>query len=100
MSEAQHDNDGSSGGAPGSPGVSFSEFVLSLAANAMAFMGEETPNEVPSRADLQQAAQHIDLVAMLKRKTAGNLDSEEQHLIDALLYELRMKYLDASQKAR
>ena len=36
---------------------------------------------------------------MLQQKTKGNLDSEEQHLIEGLLYDLRLKYVEGQKKA-
>ena len=33
---------------------------------------------------------------MLKEKTAGNLDESEEQLIDAVLYDLRMRYVEAA----
>ncbi|MEQ9502865.1 MAG: DUF1844 domain-containing protein [Deltaproteobacteria bacterium] len=78
------------------PTLGFSEFILSIGTNALEFLGHKDDDMVPSAADLAQAAQFIDIIAMLKEKTAGNLDAEEQNLIDALLYDLRMKYLEVA----
>ncbi|MEL7370093.1 MAG: DUF1844 domain-containing protein [Myxococcota bacterium] len=77
------------------PAVTFSEFVLGLGANAAQFMGSDgDPAEVSARADLVSAAQHIDILTMLQTKTRGNLEEDEQKLLDALLYDLRMRYLN------
>ena len=43
--------------------------------------------------DLEMAKQAIDTLAMLRCKTEGNLTDEEQHLLDTILYDLRIKYL-------
>jgi hypothetical protein len=32
---------------------------------------------------------------LLQEKTQGNLDAEEQHLLESLLYELRMRFVEA-----
>ncbi len=79
--------------------VSFSDLLMSIAANALSYLGEENDERVPSRAELQLAAHHIDLIALLKDKTRGNLEPEETNLIGTLLYELRMKYLEVAQRA-
>lgn len=81
--------------------VGFSDLVLSIAANAVAHLEGDQPSQdrVPSRADLQLAAHHIDMIAMLKEKTRGNLEPEEENLVGTLLYELRMKYLEAVQRS-
>jgi hypothetical protein len=85
---------------PAATPVSFSDLAMSIAANAVAHLGgeDEGADIVPSRADLQLAAHHIDMLAMLQEKTRGNLEPEEQNLLGTLLYELRMKYLEAAQK--
>lgn len=80
--------------------VGFNDLVLSIAANAVAHLGgEDDPDRVPSRADLQLAAHFVDTLAMLKEKTRGNLEPEEENVIGSLLYELRMKYLEAAQRS-
>jgi hypothetical protein len=75
-------------------GLGFSEFVLSIGTNAAQLLGSEDPEWVPSRPDLVTAAQHINILAMLKEKTAGNLLDDEQNLLDSLLYDLQMRYLE------
>jgi hypothetical protein len=50
--------------------------------------------------DLVAAQQLIDIIGMLQQKTRGNLDREEGQLIDAILYELRMKYVERARTAR
>ncbi len=80
------------------PGVSFSEFVLGLGANAAHLMGsDDDALEVAPRADLASAAQFIDALIMLQEKTRGNLTEDEQKLLDSLLYDLRMRYLELAQ---
>jgi hypothetical protein len=44
--------------------------------------------------NLDAARYSIDMLDMLQRKTAGNLTSEEQKLLDHILHELRLNYLD------
>ena len=46
---------------------------------------------------LALARQTIDTLEMLEAKTRGNLDSEEAKLLESLLYELRMRYVEAGQ---
>jgi hypothetical protein len=40
------------------------------------------------------AKQTIDTLEMLRDKTRGNLDDEERNLIDSLLYELQMRFVE------
>jgi hypothetical protein len=44
--------------------------------------------------DLPAAQQLIDIIAMLENKTRGNLDHDEQTMLEAILFELRMKYVE------
>jgi hypothetical protein len=42
-----------------------------------------------------EAAQHmIDILALLEEKTRGNLSAEERQLLDQLLFELRMRFVE------
>lgn len=75
-------------------GIGFGEFVLSLGTNAAVLLGGEDPERVASKADLGAAAQYIDILRMLKEKTQDNLDTEETRLLDTLLYDLQMRYLE------
>ena len=74
------------------PNVSFSSFIVSLATSAMANLGEGPGSEL----DLPLAKQTIDLLGVLKDKTDGNLDDEEARLLEAVLYETRMKFMEKS----
>ncbi|MCB9654853.1 MAG: DUF1844 domain-containing protein [Deltaproteobacteria bacterium] len=76
--------------------IDFSEFVLSIATNAVAHLQGETGDEdrVPAAADVALASQHIDILSMLKEKTDGNLEPAEVELLDSLLYDLRMRYVE------
>jgi hypothetical protein len=75
-------------------GIGFGEFILSLGTNAAVLLGGEDPERVTSKADLGAAAQYIDIIQMLKEKTSGNLQPDEIRLIDTLLYDLQMRYLE------
>ncbi len=48
--------------------------------------------------DLIQAQYNIDMLAMLKEKTAGNLTPEEEQTLESVLYEVRMAYVGAKNK--
>ncbi len=78
---------------PELPTVSFSSFIVSLATSAMTHLGEGPGS---TSVDLPLAKQTIDLLGLLKDKTAGNLDDEERKLLEAVLYETRMKYMEKS----
>ena len=45
--------------------------------------------------DLEAAEQLIDIIAMLEEKTRGNLTPEERQLVEQVLFELRMRFVEA-----
>jgi len=75
--------------------LTFSTFVLSLSTQALVHLGE-IPNPADNRlaTDLLAAKQMIDILGILKEKTNGNLDSSESGLLDSVLYDLRLKYVE------
>jgi hypothetical protein len=84
------------------PRVDFSTFVLSLGTSALYHLGvvphPETGQKL-SPPELSLARNTIDTLEMLQEKTRGNLDGQERELIESLLYELRMHFVEAG-KAR
>ena len=78
-------------------GVSFTAFVLSLATTAAVHFGDIADPSTGQRMEpnLVGAAQMIEIIAMLQEKTAGNLSEPEAKLLEDLLYELRMRFVDA-----
>lgn len=80
------------------PAITFTAFVMSLGTTAAVHFGDiADPMTGTSQANLPAAAQMIDILAMLQEKTSGNLSAEESQLVSNLLYELRMRYIEASQ---
>jgi len=74
--------------------INFPGFLLSLHTSALLHFGDladpatgETARNIPA------AKQTIDLLAMLQEKTKGNLEKDEEALMEGILYELRMKYI-------
>jgi hypothetical protein len=75
--------------------LNFSTFVISLSTQALAHLGEiESPIDRGRRVDLSAAKQLIDILGMLKDKTKGNLDATEAGLLDKMLYDLRLCYVE------
>lgn len=76
------------------PPTTFSGFLVSLASSAMVHLGEVAdPSTGSTSVDLPMARHTVDLLGVLQEKTQGNLDDDETKLLDALIYELRMKYV-------
>lgn len=84
--------------APGT--VGFSELVLSVATNALAFLGRDEAGPEgtvsASKINLNLAAQNIDILAMLETKTRGNLTRAEAELLSSVLYDLRTLYIETA----
>lgn len=87
-------------GAESSSGISFLAFVLSLAHTAAVHFGDvPDPVSGASEANFPAAQQMIDILALIEEKTRGNLTAEERQLLDQVLFELRLRYVEASKPA-
>jgi|SRR5512132_1589347 hypothetical protein len=81
------------------PEIDFSTFVISLSTQALMHLGEiANPVSGKIEADISVAKQMIDILGMLKDKTRGNLNSNEDQLMEGILFDLRMKYVEAVKK--
>jgi hypothetical protein len=81
------------------PEINFSTFVISLSTQALVHLGE-IANPVSGKVgmDVPVAKQMIDILAMLKDKTRNNLNASEDRLMEDILFDLRMKYVEAVKK--
>jgi hypothetical protein len=81
------------------PEINFSTFVISLSTQAIMHLGE-IPNPLSGKEerDVPVAKQMIDILGMLQEKTRGNLSGGEAKLIEDILFDLRMKYVEAVKK--
>ena len=80
------------------PQLSFTAFVLSLASTAAIHFGD-LPDPVtgkPGQPNLDGASQMIEILALLEQKTRGNLTAEERQILEQVLYELRMRFVEVS----
>jgi hypothetical protein len=78
--------------------VSFSTFVLGLASSALIHLGEApNPDTGGAAINLVLARQSLDLLELLRQKTAGNLTIEEEQLFKTLLTDLRLRYVQKQQ---
>jgi hypothetical protein len=77
----------------------FTAFVLSLASSAAIHFGDlvDPATGQPAPVNLEGASQMIDILALLEEKTRGNLTAEERQVLEQVLYELRMRFIEASQ---
>ena len=77
--------------------IDFSTFVLSLTTSALYQLGRVPgpDGETVETPDRLLAQQTVETLEMLARKTRGNLDEDEQKLLDSLLYELRVQFVQS-----
>ena len=92
--------DAGNGTVPGElPSIDFATFVLSLSHSALVHLGD-APNPVDGAPDqnLLMARQTIDLLGLLEQKTQGNLTGEEERVLQQVLYDLRLRYVEVSRQ--
>ena len=81
--------------------LTFAAFVLSLASGAAIHFGDlPDPTGATSEPNLEGASQMIDILTLLEEKTRGNLTAEERQLIEQVLYELRLRFVEAKGNAK
>ncbi len=74
--------------------IDFPSYILTYYTQGLVLLGE-VPNPYTNKKEenLDAARHMIDILCLLQEKTRGNLDREEQQLLDSVLYELRMKFM-------
>jgi hypothetical protein len=78
------------------PKIDFSTFLLSLSTSVLYQLGL-VPDPLTGRnaePDKMLARQTIDTIELLREKTRGNLEEDEEKLFDSLLYELHMRFVE------
>lgn len=77
--------------------IDFSTLIFSLATGAIINLGL-APDPVTKKVqkNIELAKQNIDILEMLKAKTKGNLTPEESQLMENLLSEVKLKYVQAA----
>ena len=81
------------------PEVSFSTFVMSLNTSVLYHLGEIADPETGQRMVNIELARHaIDTLVVLEQKTKGNLTDEEGELLKNILYDVKMRFVNAVKK--
>jgi Domain of unknown function (DUF1844) len=78
------------------PPIKFEHLVQQLYLSALMQMGAATPEGQRPRVDIIGARQSIDLLGVLDDKTKGNLTDIEARMLETVLFELRMTFLELS----
>jgi len=77
------------------PKIDFSSFILSLYSSGLVQLGKvEDPTTGKKTINIELARHTIDMIAMLEEKTKGNLTEEEKNLLNALLSEIRIAFVE------
>lgn len=79
-----------------SESLTFTAFVISLASSAAIHFGDlpDPDSGQPVEPNLEGAAQMIEILGLLEEKTRGNLTAEERQILEQVLYELRMRFVE------
>lgn len=76
------------------PEVTFSTFILSLASSTLMHLGEvPNPETGKKEKNLVLAKHSVDLLNMLDDKLTNGLTADEKKLLQDVLYEVKIKYV-------
>ena len=77
----------------------FTQLLYIFYSTAMVAMGKlKNPATDKIECNLEQAGQSIDMLELIKIKTLNNLTDEQRRLLDGMLTDLRLNYVDESKK--
>ena len=87
------------------PVIDFTMLVLSLSQTALVHLGEAPhpdghDSAPPPPRNLALARQTIDLLGVLQDKTKGNLGGDEETLLETILHDLRMRFVELSKQSQ
>jgi hypothetical protein len=82
------------------PALDFNALVLSLGSSVIVHLGEapDPTSGQQGAPNFSMAQQSIDLLIMLQEKTRGNLTADEARFLENILFDLRMLYVQVSQR--
>jgi hypothetical protein len=81
------------------PKIDLTTFFLSISSAAFMGLGVVPSGEKQEiQVDLELARQNIDLLELISEKTKGNRTTEEDRLIEQLLFETRMRFIETQKK--
>jgi hypothetical protein len=76
--------------------LSFTAFIVSLASTAAIHLGDLADPQTGQKLEPNEgAAQMIEILELLEEKTRGNLTAEERQVLEQILYELRLRFVEA-----
>jgi hypothetical protein len=84
------------GGKGGMPEMTFERLVESFYMSALFQLGAIRQEGEPMNVDIVSARQTIDSLSLIQEKTKGNLSDREQILMQNVLFELRMAWIEVT----
>ena len=79
------------------PEVTFPAFVMSLNTSALYHLGEiADPATGKKVIELDLARHAIDTLVIMQEKTKGNLTSDEEEMLKNILYDIKLRFVNAS----
>jgi hypothetical protein len=86
-------------GPAGQPARDLTGLFIMLASSAAIAMGD-APDPVTGRrhCDLVHAGEAIDLLVLLQEKTEGRRSVEESQVLEGLIYDLQLRYVEATRR--
>ena len=83
------------------PGPDLQSLFVMFASSALISLGDAAdPSTGERHVDLDQARDAIDMLALLRDKTAGNRTAEEDRLLEQIMYDLQMRFVRATESGR
>lgn len=79
---------------PAQQKIDLTTFFLSISSAAFMGLGIGPGGETSEKVDLELARQNIDLLELMAEKTRGNRTPEEDRLVQQLLFETRMRFVE------
>jgi hypothetical protein len=81
--------------------LNFPSYLFGYYTQGLIFLGEvPDPYSNKTEENLEAVRHTVDILTMLKEKTKGNLEANEEKLLDTFLFELRMKYMAKANKIK
>ncbi len=78
---------------------SFTQLLYIFYSSAMVALGKlKNPATDKIERNMEQAKQSIDILEMIKLKTKGNLDEQENRMLETMLTDLRLNFVDEMNK--
>lgn len=75
------------------PEAGVGTLVQSLVTQVLYYLGDVAARGMEPMVNFEMAKHNLDTLGVLEEKTKGNLTPEEQQMLDAALYETRMRYI-------